>query len=435
MLEPQGPAFFVLLVLAFAGLVTWLAFTKLVVVRVLAAFLAFIPAAVFGIALVNSYYDYYQTWGALASDLSGSGAQSIPQIAQPTNASGAGSFQQAISAKADPVSAQAGYLFRTTVHGASSHLTREVYVWLPPQYFQWAYRNYRFPAIELLHGSPGGPESWINVMDAIPTYSALLKSRQATPAVLVMPDTDGGGHYELQCLNYPYPHGIQDMTFVAEEVPGWVSRNLRVMPPGPAWGVAGYSEGGYCAANIALQHPRRFGYAGSMSGYFAPSNSHYPVNGVANAPSINISDPFAGYPRLVAPNTPQQTITQVPLGIQVPYFWLAAGAQDLGDVDAARVFQQYALTRLPEVPLLLVPGGHHSANVWRAALGPMLQWMTPRLTVSARAVVEAQEKALQAAQRHGTAPRKNAPRGTPRRGKAPPSVNGSGTARPLIAHP
>jgi hypothetical protein len=26
-----------------------------------------------------------------------------------------------------------------------------------------------------------------------------------------------------------------------------------------------------------------------------------------------------------------------------------------------------------------VPGGGHSANVWRAALGPMLGWMTPHL--------------------------------------------------------
>ena len=81
MLEPQGTVFLILLVLAFAGLVTWLALTKQVVVRVLAALLAFMPAAVFGVAVVNRYYDYYQTWGALYSDLSGSGAQSIPQLA------------------------------------------------------------------------------------------------------------------------------------------------------------------------------------------------------------------------------------------------------------------------------------------------------------------------------------------------------------------
>jgi enterochelin esterase-like enzyme len=435
MLEPQGTVFFVLLVLAFAGLVTWLALTKLVVVRVLAAFLAFIPAAVFGIAVVNKYYDYYQTWSALASDLSGSGVQSIPQIAQPTDAGGAGSFQKAISARADPLSAQTGYLFRTTVHGHSTNLTRDIYVWLPPQYFQPAYRNYRFPVIELLHGSPGTPESWINVMDVIPIYTTLLNHKQATPAILVMPDTDGGTHYELQCLNYPYSHGVQDMTYVAEEVPDWVASHLRVMPPGPSWGIAGYSEGGYCAANIGLQYPARFGYVGSLSGYFAPSNSHYPINGVANGPVVNISDPFAGQPKLAALNTPQDSITRIPLGVQVPYFWLAAGAKDPGDVDAARVFQQYALTRLPGVPLLLVPGGHHSANVWRAALGPMLQWMTPRLTNSARAVLESHKKGLRAGRFHGSAPQGGAPHVKAMRSKAPATVNGSGTAHPLATHP
>jgi enterochelin esterase-like enzyme len=376
--------------------------------------------------VVNKYYDYYQTWGALASDLSGSAVQSVPQITQPMDANGAGSLATAISLKADPLAGQTGYLFRTTVTGRTSHLTREVYVWLPPQYFRPAYRTYRFPAIELLHGSPGSPESWINVMDVIPIYLGLLNSGHATPAILVMPDVDGGGHYELQCLNYPYRNGVQDMTFVGKEVPDWVTRNLRVMPPGLAWGVAGYSAGGYCAANIGLQYASRYGYVGSLSGYFAPGNSHYPVGGVANGPSINIGHPLAGYPKLAALNSPYKYILQVPLGVTVPDFWLAAGAKDATDVAAARAFQQYAMTRLADVPLMLVQGGHHSADVWRAALGPMLQWMTTRLTVSAHAVlvISQHNKAVQASKLHGRVPHS----------KASATVNGSGTVTPLRAN-
>ena len=44
MLEPQGIAFLVLLVLAFTGLVTWVARARLIALRVLAAILAFLPA-------------------------------------------------------------------------------------------------------------------------------------------------------------------------------------------------------------------------------------------------------------------------------------------------------------------------------------------------------------------------------------------------------
>jgi hypothetical protein len=32
---------------------------------------------------------------------------------------------------------------------------------------------------------------------------------------------------------------------------------------------------------------------------------------------------------------------------------------------------------------MIVPGGGHQGSVWRAALGPMLAWMTPQLAVQA----------------------------------------------------
>ena len=44
--------------------------------------------------------------------------------------------------------------------------------------------------------------------------------------------------------------------------------------------------------------------------------------------------------------------------------------------------------RLSEVPLTIINGGGHDASVWRAALEPMLAWMTPQLTHSARYVEE-----------------------------------------------
>ena len=63
MLEPQSTALFILLMVVFCALVCWMALTRQMVFRVLAACLAFIPAMLFGVAAVNKYYDYYQTWG------------------------------------------------------------------------------------------------------------------------------------------------------------------------------------------------------------------------------------------------------------------------------------------------------------------------------------------------------------------------------------
>jgi enterochelin esterase-like enzyme len=381
---PQGTGFFLLLMVVFGGLLVWVALAKQIVFRVLAACLAFLPAMVFGIAAVNKFYDYYQTWGGMINDLTGQGASSIPKYA----AAGAGTNKQfdksigRVTSRAED--AQVGYLFQTSITDARSHLTRDVYVYLPPQYFQKAYRHYKFPAIELLHGSPGSPQAWVDVMGVIPAFLGLLASHPKDAAVLVMPDTDGGLKYELQCLNNP--GGIQDMTFIAVDVPRAIARIARVQPPGRAWGVAGYSEGGYCAANIALQDPAGYGAAGVMSGYFSPVRSHVPADGKADGKAggkprlVNV---FIGHPGLQLVNTPREYVTRVPVNQVLPAFWLAAGAQDRQDVSAAANFRQLLQTRVANVPFVIVPGGGHQGSVWRAALGPMLRWMTPQLAQQA----------------------------------------------------
>ena len=196
-----------------------------------------------------------------------------------------------------------------------------MYVYLPPQYFQKRFRHYKFPVIELLHGSPGGPRAWVDVMGVIPTFLSLLGTHPDDAAVLVMPDTDGGPQYGLQCLNNP--GGIQDMTFVARDVPDAIARIARVQPPGRAWGLAGYSEGGYCAANIALQDPTGYGAAGVLSGYFGPIKSQVPAGNKPGGKPLTVNV-FLGHPGLKLVNTPRYYVTRVPVNDDAPRF-LAGG--------------------------------------------------------------------------------------------------------------
>lgn len=394
MFEPQGTGFFLLLMVLFGGFLVWVALARQVVFRVLAGCLAFVPAMVFGIAAVNKFYDYYQTWGGMVNDLTGRGVSSIPKYA-----AGGGNNKQfdknigRVTNLAED--AQVGYLFQTSVAGVRSHLTRDVYVYLPPQYFQKAYKHYRFPVIELLHGSPGNPQAWVDVMGVIPTFLNLLEAHPSDAAVLVMPDTDGGQQYELQCLNNP--GGIQDMTFVARDVPEAIARIARVQPPGRAWGLAGYSEGGYCAANIALQDPAGYGAVGVMSGYFAPVLSQVPAGNKpgASPQKVNV---FVGRPAVHLLNTPSAYVTRVPINDVLPAFWLAVGARDKQDVIAAAAFKQLLQTRVASIPFVKVPGGGHQGSVWRAALAPMLNWMTPQLAQqAARADAAASRAAARAA--------------------------------------
>jgi enterochelin esterase-like enzyme len=412
---PQGTGFFLLLLVVFGSLLIWVALARQLVFRVFAGCLAFLPAMAFGVAAVNKFYDYYQTWGGMVNDLTGQGASSIPKYAAP----GAATNKQfdknigRVTSKAED--AQVGYLFQTSVTGAHSRLTRDVYVYLPPQYFQKRYAHYKFPVIELLHGSPGNPQAWVDVMSVIPTFLSLLATHPGDSAVLVMPDTDGGLRYELQCLNNP--GGIQDMTFVARDVPEAIARIARVQPPGRAWGLAGYSEGGYCAANIALQDPAGYGAAGVMSGYFSPVPSQVPTGGKPGG-KPRVVNVFAGRPALQQLNSPRWYITRVPINAEIPAFWLAAGGKDRPDVEAAMNFRQLLLTRVANVPLDVVPGGGHQGSVWRAALDPMLKWMTPQL---AQQAVKADEAAARAtADRKAAEARKKAQQAKAKPVRTPP---------------
>ena len=382
---PQSTAFFVLLMVTFAALICWLVLARHLVLRVLAACLAFIPAVTFGIAAVNKYYDYYQNWSSAITDVTSQGMQVAAGLpgAPHVGLTGAGTSRLLGNDVYTQLAAQQGDTLHVLLRGRLSHLTRNVYVYLPPQYFQPAYRHYRFPAIELLHGFPGAPQDWITVLDVTTTLSGLISRGLAKPAVLVMPDASGAVGVSLQCLNQVA--GPQDATFIAQDVPNYVARSLRVGQPGRTWGIAGYSEGGFCAANLGLQYGSRYGLAGVLSGYFQPMNNRL-------GDPVRTIGPFGHNKALRLRNTPTSELLRLPAGARIPQFWIGSGTGDPADVRAAQVFRQLLQLRQPAVTLRFVAGGH-SMYTWRELLSPMLEWMTPKLAVNA-ALVRARAERL-----------------------------------------
>jgi enterochelin esterase-like enzyme len=91
---------------------------------------------------------------------------------------------------------------RPQVPGALSRVSRPALIYLPAQYFQPVYAGYRFPVIELMHGYPGRPQDWINVLQVTATLGGLTAAGRADPAVLVMPEVNGPPRrWSEQCLN------------------------------------------------------------------------------------------------------------------------------------------------------------------------------------------------------------------------------------------
>jgi enterochelin esterase-like enzyme len=372
--QPQSTEFFLILIAVFGALVWWVIVAKQLVFRIFAACLAFIPAMMFGVAAVNKYYDYYQTWNAAFSDLTNQGVQAA-DVPAPTYRPGI-KFGTFLGQTIDTgLAAQQGFTLRLTVTGQVSHLRRTVYVYLPPQYFRPAYQHYKFPAIELIHGFPGNPQDWITVLGVNTTINDMVAHGLAKPTVLVMPDANGGLGISLQCLNQV--NGPQDDTFLSDDLPDYISRSLRVEPPGKGWGVAGYSEGGFCAANLGLQHGRIFSYAGVLSGYYRPSDNQL------THPSRMVSA-FANK-RQARMNTPIEEVKSLGEREQISQFWLGIGDKEGGALRASEDFRQLLELRQPVVPLQIVHNGGHTMYTWRVLLPQMLTWMTPRLQHEAQA--------------------------------------------------
>jgi enterochelin esterase-like enzyme len=372
MLEPQSWVLFALLVLAFGALIWWLVVARRVALKVVAASLSFVVAMFFGVLSVNKYFSYYGTWGAAIADLSNSGGNSGPQISQGSLLAGNKRLvfdQRAVYLKLAQIQ---GYTLHVAIPGKLSHLTRQVYIYLPPQYFDKKYAKYRFPVIELINGQPGLAQDWINVVGIQQTLSQLVKQGQASPAVLVMPDANGGNSISLQCLNQV--RGPQDLTYLARDVPDAVAHLLRVMPPSNAWGVAGYSEGGFCAANMALRYPDRYGYAASMSGYFTPYKNKF-------GNPLRTMSPFGNDNTLRVQNTPLDEVRTVAAGATLPQFWLGAGQGSGADISNAEYFAQLLQLHQADVPLVILGGGHRMGT-WRTLVPPMLSWMTQGLTAT-----------------------------------------------------
>jgi enterochelin esterase-like enzyme len=346
-----GPDSRLLTALLIAGSVAFLVAVvrfRPLALRVLCGSLSIVVAMVGGIAAVNYYYGYYTTWGQLWADFHG-------------NAGNLG----VISTTSTAASAETGRLGWIDLPGKLSGYDRRGLVYLPPQYGEARFARTQFPVVELFHGTPGTPLSWETVLRIGQVMNSLLARHLIGPMVLVMPAINGSGHDFQDCVNGP---SVNDDTYLTKDVRADVLARYRVSRDSYQWGVAGYSSGGFCAANLALRHRSSFGAAAVINGYFRAAD------GPAGA-ALNNSQP------LEAANSPLYLAERLTAdGNPLPAFWVAAGTHDKDDYQPATMFAA-AMDRVEQVPFVKYNAGD-TANAWSAALPVALTWLWQELAPS-----------------------------------------------------
>jgi S-formylglutathione hydrolase FrmB len=208
---------------------------------------------------------------------------------------------------------------------------RDVWVYRPP-----VPDSARLPVVYFLHGVPGTAADFFRAGGAAALDNMFASG--VPPFVLAAPT--GGGHARGDTEWADSVDGVDRVeTYVTKLVVPAVEgshprdRNHRVL--------AGFSMGGYGAANLALRDPDDFGAAASFAGYF------------------HIDDPddvFGRRPDTESQNNPSVLVQHV----RAVRFWLAAGINDTEPVayGESQRFARLAGSLVAPGDLVLAPGDH-----------------------------------------------------------------------------
>ena len=164
------------------------------------------------------------------------------------------------------VERSSGEVETRTFHSASLGRQMRYLVYLPPGYDDPKNASARYPVVYLLHGAPGEPEDWIKSGRADAAADALIRSGRLRPAILVMVQCslDDGSGQEDRPESGAWPR------YVTRDLVSHMDRAYRTAASREGRAIAGLSEGGYGATNLALHNLDEFTVVGSFSGYFEP---------------------------------------------------------------------------------------------------------------------------------------------------------------------
>lgn len=172
---------------------------------------------------------------------------------------------------------------------------RNLRVYLPPSYDTPEARTRRYPTVYLLHGWPGGPGNWFGSGRAAVTADSMIASRRIPEVILVCPDGSGAGFMGRSLYVNTYDGSRRMEDYVVHDLVGWVDSTFRTRRDPAGRALAGLSDGGSAAVNLAFKHPDVFGGCASLSGNFRLD---------ASAGTDRVVGPEPGRSRIVDENSP-----------------------------------------------------------------------------------------------------------------------------------
>jgi hypothetical protein len=233
---------------------------------------------------------------------------------------------------------------------------RQGTLYLPPAFFDPT--PSALPVIVMVGGTPGGPQDWPRAGFAAQTADAYAARHQGVAPVLAFVDHNGSVFSDTECVDGP---AGQAETFLAVDVPRYLSDTLHIPLNPQRWAIVGFSEGGTCAFELAVRHPDVYGTFVDIAGDWAPN--------IGSEPDT-LRDLYGGDRAAMAAHDPANLLR--PNRFRDLNGWFLTGASDRPHLDVAARLAAAARTAGIAVTRTALPGAHNwelATGAFRAALG------------------------------------------------------------------
>jgi enterochelin esterase-like enzyme len=328
-------------------------------IRLLMLLLAQITAITVVFVAVNNANGLYDTW----QDLLGTGDHA--GVAADLGPDGTGGRELAGQPREKAVfkpvtDTRMGEGVRVTgLRGRISGVEGEVYVWLPPQYDDPAYRHKKFPVVELLPGYPGSAKAWFGSLGVNTQLRPLMEQGRVKPFILVSPRTTLlGDRTDTGCANTP--GRVNAETWLSIDVRKMVSDTFRASDKAEDWAVGGYSAGAHCAAKLAVTHPDRYRAGVSLSGF--------------NDPGGEPASLTAGTPELRRANNPYLLLKEATAAGRPPRTALFVSGAPGDGFESGTALRSVA--KAPTTVRVVKLTGPHGTSVWKQQVPEVFRWLS-----------------------------------------------------------
>ena len=324
---------------------------------------------------VNNSFGFYTSWdgllhpGGAALSLTGSAhakgaAPNTEALVQPTTEGGLETVTDLPKGTPEEV----GKVESIQVTGKESGLSDQMFIYLPPEYFNPKYSRMHFPVLLALAGFPGSALHLLSELHLPQTASELQSTGQMVPTIIVMARPTVAEPRNTECVDVP--GGPQSETWFAQDIPNALRATYRVSRSAASWGTFGYSTGGSCALRLTMRFPDVYGSAAGLHSDFTVTED-WSTGGnlfAGNRALADQSDLTWRLRNLPAPNVSLLVVsTRKEEGYPATQAFVAAAQQVSAEHPELRADSLY------------LDDGGHNFDSWVRELPASLQWLSDHL--------------------------------------------------------